>query len=159
MEFSQLRALVALQELASLARVGEQLHLSPSAVFCQIRQLEEETGQKIYERVGKKLHLTGAGEMLAQHARKILDAHEAALRAIHEQAPSRKEMLRIGCGPHRSVRIAPYLLQTFVKTHPDSEVRLVTAEDQSLIRDVRIGVLDAILMSLPVGGKELCEEP
>jgi Bacterial regulatory helix-turn-helix protein, lysR family len=48
-EFSQLRAILALRELASLAKAGERLHLSPSAVFCQIRQLEDELGQKLYE--------------------------------------------------------------------------------------------------------------
>lgn len=160
MELSQLKALLTLAEVASFARVGEQLHLSPSAVFCQIRQLEEETGQKMYERVGKKLHLTSAGEVLAQHARKILEAHEAALLATKEQSPTRKEMLRLGCGPHGSVRIVPYLLRALVNAHPSTEVRLITStEDQPLVRDVRLGLLDAILMSLPVGDKELCEEP
>jgi len=159
MELSQLRALVTLQELASLARVGEQLHLSPSAVFCQIRQLEEETGHKMYERVGKSLHLTGAGEMLAQHAQKILAAHDAAMLAIKAQARSRKEILRIGCGPHNSVRVIPYLVRAFLKAHPNSEVRVETSEDEALVRDVRLGVLDTALMGVPVGDKELCEEP
>ena len=102
--------MLALQEVASLARAGEQLHLSPSAVFCQIRQLEDEIGQKLYDRLGKKLHLTGTGELLAQHARKILGAHDAALQEVREQSATRKELLRIGCGPHGSVRIAPFLL-------------------------------------------------
>jgi hypothetical protein len=67
MEFSQLRAILALRELASLAKAGERLHLSPSALFCQIRQLEDELGQKLYERIGNRQRLTETGELLAQH--------------------------------------------------------------------------------------------
>lgn len=159
MELSQLRALVSLQELASLARVGEQLHLSPSAVFCQIRQLEEETGHKMYERVGKTLHLTSAGQELALHAQKILASHDAALLALKAQSRRREGILRLGCGPHNSARIAPYLLQAFLQVHPGFEVRLETAEDEFLVRDVRLGVLDAAMMGLPTNDEELGEDP
>src|SRR5574340_1313043 len=55
MEMSQLRSILALKDLASFARAGEQLHLSPPAVFGQIRQLEDELGEKLYERIGKRL--------------------------------------------------------------------------------------------------------
>lgn len=159
MDLSKLRALLALQDLASLARAGEQLHLSPSAIFCQIRQLEEETGQKLYERIGRRLSLTNAGATLAQHARKILFAHEAATAAMKELSGAPHETLRFGCGPHGSVRIAPFLLHALVRQYPGTDVRLTSSDDQSLLRDVRSGALDAILMSLPVGDRELTEEP
>ncbi len=159
MEISQLRAVLALEDLASLVRAGEQLHLSPSAVFCQIRQLEDEVGQKLYDRAGKKLHLTGTGELLARHARKIVAAHDTALLAVREQSATRKDLLRIGCGPHASVRIAPFLLGAFAARYPRSELRLVTFDDGSLLREARGGLLDAVLMTLPVHDKELQEEP
>ena len=54
MELAHLGRSVALRELASLARAGDRLHLSPSAVFCQIRQLEDELGQKLYERISER---------------------------------------------------------------------------------------------------------
>src|SRR5215831_7333338 len=85
MEFAQLRAILALRELASLAKAGEHLHLSPSAVFCQIRQLEDELGQKLYERIGNRLQLTKTGELLAQHAAKLLSTHDAAINALKER--------------------------------------------------------------------------
>jgi len=159
MEASQLRALLALQELASLAKAGEHLHLSPSAIFCQIRQLEDETGQKLYERVGRKLTLTGPGEILAQHARRVVAAHDAAALAMREISAVRHETLRFGCGPHASVRIAPFLLRALVNQYPQIDVRLTTSDDQSLLRDLRTGVIDAIVMTLPVGDRELLEEP
>ena len=159
MEISQLRAIVALRELASLARAGEQLHLSPSAVFCQIRQLEDEIGQKLYERIGRNLRLTSTGELLAGYAVKIVKGHDTAVAALKERSATRRELLRIGCGPHSSLRVIPHLLRAFVNRYPGTEVRLVTGDDQSLLRETRMGVLDAILMSLPVNDSELREEP
>lgn len=159
MELSQLRAILALREFASLARVGEQLHLSPSAVFCQIRQLEDETGQKLYERIGKRLRLTAAGELLVEYARSILETHDAALTALREQSGNKRSLLRLGCGPHSSLRVIPHLLRAFLARYPNTEVRLATSDDRGLIRDVRLGLLDAIIMSQPVGEAELEEEP
>lgn len=159
MELSQLKAILALQELASLARVGERLHLSPSAVFCQIRQLEEEIGQKVYERVGKRLRLTASGELLAQRASTILAAHDSALASIRAQGGGRQEVLRFGCGPHSSLRVVPHLLRAFLAAYPQTEVRVATSDDYSLLRDLRLGLLDAILMSMPVRDRQLCEEP
>jgi DNA-binding transcriptional LysR family regulator len=159
MEFAQLRAILALRELASLAKAGEHLHLSPSAVFCQIRQLEDELGQKLYERVGNRLRLTGTGELLAQHAAKLVAAHDAAIAALKAESTSRRELLRLGCGPHSSQRVIPHLLRAFLSRHPETDIRLTTAGDQALLGEARLGVLDGVFMSLPVGDSELSEEP
>ena len=159
MEFSQLRAILALRELASLAKAGEHLHLSPSAVFCQIRQLEDELGQKLYERIGNRLRLTRTGELLAQHAAKLVATHDAAINEIKQEGTSRRELLRIGCGPHSSQRVIPHLLRAFLEQHPATDIRLTTAGDQALLGDARMGLLDTIFMSLPVGDSDLTEEP
>jgi DNA-binding transcriptional LysR family regulator len=159
MEIAQLKALLSLREFSSLVRVGEHLHLSPSAVFCQIRQLEEETGNKLYERIGKRLTLTEAGLALSEHASAVLDAHDIALADLRSRTIRHTPVLRIGCGPHGSVRIAPYLFQSFLKSYPDTEIRLATSDDQSLIRELRLGLLDVVLMSLPTNDRHLHEEP
>src|SRR5258708_32395564 len=56
------------------------------------------------------------------------------------QASSSRIMPTIGCGPHGSVRIAPFLLRSFANRYPNSELRLVNADDQSQLRDVSTGL-------------------
>lgn len=73
MEISQFRALLALKESASLTIAGKRLGLSTSAVFCQIRQLEQEIGTKLYQQIGKKLRLTDTGELLVKDAARIME--------------------------------------------------------------------------------------
>jgi DNA-binding transcriptional LysR family regulator len=159
MEISQLKALVALRETESLAKVGEKLHLSPSAIFCQIRQLEDELGKKLYERFGKRLQLTETGERVAEYGRKILETHDAAVDAAKGAAGLTRGLVRIGCGPHSSHRVAPPLIKAFLSEYPNTEVRVVTSGDESLLRDLKRGFLDVVMLTLPVGDAALVEEP
>lgn len=159
MELPQLRAILALRELASFAKAGERLHLSPPAVFGQIRQLEEELGEKLYERLGKRLQLTATGEMLAEYARTIVQQHDDAVRALKGQGGGKRALLRAGCGPHTSIRILPYLLRAFREANQNTEVRQTTGDDLGLIRDLRAGILDAVLMTLPQESPELEQLP
>jgi len=149
LEFSGLRALMAVRELASFTRVAEHVHLSASAVFCQIRQLEDQLGQKLYERNGKRLRLTRAGEVLAQSAKKILQVHDSAMSTLNTNGFERRELIRIGCGPHGSVEVIPYMLQEMVKQRPHTEIHMISGDDNALLENLREGFLDVVFMSLP----------
>jgi DNA-binding transcriptional LysR family regulator len=149
MDISALRALVALRELASFARVSERVNLSSSAVFCQIRQLEDQLGQKLYERQGKALQLTPGGNSLASCADKIVHMHDFALNAMKPSATNKRRLIRLGCGPHGSVEIVPYFVQALVRQDPGAEISMFSADDNTLLNDLRTGLLDALLMSLP----------
>jgi len=94
LELAHTRALVALGELASLSKAGERLHLSPPAVFAQIRQLEGELGEKLYERTGRKLVLTPAGRLTMNYCRRLIRMHDKAVAAVRElggRRPAREE--------------------------------------------------------------------
>lgn len=149
LDISALRALVELREHSSFARVSERVNLSSSAVFCQIRQLEDQLSQKLYERHGKVLQLTDAGNVLANFADKIVYMHDSALSAFKASETSLHELIRLGCGPRGSVEIVPHLIQALVMQYPQIEIRMTSADDNTLLNDLRGGVLDALLMSIP----------
>ncbi|MCP5116795.1 MAG: LysR family transcriptional regulator [bacterium] len=159
MELSQLRAVVALRELASISKVADALHLTPPAVFSQIRHLEEQIGAKLYERVGKRLELTAHGKRLAERAKEIVRAHDETLAELQELRSESAAVLRIGCGPHSSVHILPHLLRVFLEAHPGTETRLATGSDEFLLHGVHSGMLDAILIHLPLDKVDLEEHP
>ncbi len=150
LELAHLKALVAVDESGSLTRAGEELHLSPPAVFEQLKQLEDNSRQKLYERAGRRLVLTEAGALLVSYARRILREHDEALIALTELSGVERGLLRFGCGPHISVAIVPHLLRKFLAKYPGVEVRMVTGNDHSLFHDLRTGKVDILLMNLPV---------
>ena len=155
MELTHLKALMGIGALANFRKAGEQLNLSPPAVFEQIRLLEEQVGQKLYERAGRKLVLTEAGTLLLSYARRILREHDEALTALQELGGVQRGLLRFGCGPHISVAVVPHLLRAFLAKYPGVEVRLITGNDHALFDDLRSGRVDLLLMNLPVADAAL----
>lgn len=70
--FRQLRVFTEVARHLSFARAAESLHLTPPAVTMQIKELEDNVGLPLFERSGRKVSLTTAGEYMLVYARKIL---------------------------------------------------------------------------------------
>lgn len=145
MELDHLRCLIAVAEFANLVRAAEHLHLSPPAVFGQIRKLEEETSEKLYQRSGKSLALTHAGRVLLEHARRILKEHDQALVAVRESREIGRGSIRFGCGPDTSICIAPHLMRVLLAAYPNVEITNITGDRRSLLHELREGQIDAML--------------
>ena len=87
-EVGRLRALHAVASYGTVLAAGDALHCTPSAVSQQLAKLERETGATLIEKDGRRLRLTEAGRVLAEHAERVLatlDEAEAAL-AAHRDA-------------------------------------------------------------------------
>ena len=78
MEFRHLIYFVAVAERLNFSRAAEELHVAQPAISQQIRALEHELGTRLFDRAGKRIALTEAGQAFLPHARRILAAVEAA---------------------------------------------------------------------------------
>lgn len=87
MELRNINTFLHIAELHSFSRTARQLGYSQSAVSSQIAQLEAELGAPLFDRVGKTVRLTGAGETFLGYARTLLATVEQAQAAL--QLPSR----------------------------------------------------------------------
>jgi DNA-binding transcriptional LysR family regulator len=150
MELSQLRALIAINDVANFTLAGKKLNLSPPAVFKQIRQLEDELGTKLYERLGKQLVVTPVGQVIVSYGHSILRQHDEAIVAAREVGGIKRGYLHFGCGPHTSICIIPPLLRAFLALYPKIEVSVTTRDDHSLLNELHDGRVDVVLVTLPV---------
>ena len=87
-ETAQLRTLVAIVETGSFTKAAAKVNLTQPAVSLHIKRLEDQLMRKIFERDGRRVILTQAGEILCSFARKIL--------ALHSEAEIAFEGLEIG---------------------------------------------------------------
>ena len=144
----QLECFVAAADLLSFRRAAERCFMTQPSLSAQIRQLEERLGVELFERRGRRVLLTAAGEELAPAARRILeDARE-----LVETASSLREplggTLRLGVIP----TVAPYLLPSLVPRvkarHP--RLRLLIREDTTarLVAELEAGRLELLLLAL-----------
>lgn len=155
MELRELRSLVTLAELGSLAATAAKLHLSPAAIHKQLRALETELGIRLYEKNGRQLKLTQAADVLLPYSRDLIAEHDAALSALAEWKGLKRGVARIGAGPTLSTYMLPPLLRRFRRAFPQVELYVETGNSIALVEGIRSGQLDLALLV----GAPLPEEP
>lgn len=132
----------------SFARAAEELHLTHAAISLQIKQLEEVSNSILFDRIGKRVYLTDAGEVLLDHARQILrllkDADES-LMALKGLKGGRVAIAVTSTAEY----FAPGLLAEFSKAHPDVRVRLLVHNREEVARLLEANEVDMVIMGRP----------
>jgi LysR family hydrogen peroxide-inducible transcriptional activator len=146
METRALRSLVRLSELGTLTRCAEALNLSAAAVHKQLKGLESDLDVRLYERVGRRLRLTQASEVLLPHARNLLADHDMALSAVREWKGAKHGSVRVGTGPTLSSYLLPSLLEEFRRLHPGVELFVETGHIHELVQGLTAGALDVLIL-------------
>jgi DNA-binding transcriptional LysR family regulator len=127
MDLRHVRTFVTVAEVGTVSRAAVRLHIAQPALSRQIALLEDELGLKLFDRVGRRLLLTSAGEQLLNDCRGLLNY----ARALGEQAQvlQRGEagVLRVSASPHLIEGIFPEFLRHYGQRYPNVQVRLVDA--------------------------------
>src|SRR5258705_7530517 len=106
MEMHQLRYVVAVARAGNFSRAAEQCHVSQPSLSQQILKLEEELGERLFDRMKREARLTPHGEAFLPRALKILEEVDLAKREASDARRLLRGRLIIGVLP----TIAPYLL-------------------------------------------------
>ena len=125
MELRHLRYFVSLAEYLSFTRAAERVHVTQSTLSHQIRQLEDEVGQPLFERIGKKVVTTEAGELFlgfAERALKEVD-HGIAMLKQQPRGGGLTGVVRIGATHTFNIGLIPECVALFLARHPTVRVR------------------------------------
>ncbi len=120
----QLRLLAAIVREGGFSRAAEALSLSQPAVSHQIRALSEAIGLPVVEVIGRRVHLTQAGRLLHDHARRILGEFEAAEGGLSALRGLGRGTIRVAGDTTVGIYVLPDLLGAFHEAYPAIEVRL-----------------------------------
>ncbi len=135
----------------SYTRAAEALHLTQPAVFTQVRQLEDQLGATLIERIGKRLFLTNAGEVVLASAREVLGAFEQLDMRLADLRGLARGRLRIAVVTTAQYDI-PRRLGAFSRSHPGIEVALTVGNREDLLTRFAANEDDLyILGNLPEG--------
>ena len=151
MELHQLRYFVTVVRNGTFTKAAERLYITQPSLSEQIRKLETELGSPLFQRLGRKLALTSAGESFLPHAEKVIFEVEQARAHVQEVRGLRRGRLSIGVLPSVSARLLPKFLAEFRHEHPGVEVSLREENDSIEFEEmVHEGVLDLAIVRLPV---------
>ncbi len=150
MEMHQLRYVVAVSRAGNFSRAAEQCHVSQPSLSQQILKLEEELGERLFDRMKREAKLTPHGEAFLPRAVKILEEVDAAKREASDAHSLLRGRLIVGVLP----TIAPYLLPTvlvgFAKKFPGVEIVVQEDTTARLLKLAQAYEIDFALASRPI---------
>ncbi|MFG2002406.1 LysR family transcriptional regulator [Spirillospora sp. NPDC048911] len=147
LDLVRLRILRELKQLGTVGAVADALAYSPSAVSQQLAQLQKEVGVPLVEKVGRRLRLTAAGEVLAEHAESLLFQAQRAEEATVAAAGRVAGTVKVVGFQTALLHVLAPALPTLSATYPDLCVDVLDEEfsrvQQSLIlQDIDIVLTD-----------------
>jgi LysR family transcriptional regulator, transcriptional activator of nhaA len=149
LNFHHLRYFWAIAHERSLSRAAERLHVSPSALSIQLRQLEERLGHALFERRARTLVLTEAGRLTLEHADTIFAAGDELLATLKGRPRARQQLLRLGAAATLSRNFQLLLLRPLLQ-RADVQIRLESGGLRELLVHLAAHQLDAVLANEPV---------
>jgi len=144
----QLQIFEAVVQHLSYTRAAEILHLSQPAVSMQIKQLESEVGIPLFERMGKKLYLTEAGDELLLYARNISQQLVELDDVMDEMRGSERGRLTIAVATTANY-FALKLLGEFYKRFAGANISLDVTNRASLLKHMTENTVDMVIMGQP----------
>ncbi|MEE1676007.1 LysR substrate-binding domain-containing protein [Agarivorans aestuarii] len=145
MDIDALRSLVAFVESGSFTRAASQTFRTQSAISAQMKKLQQESASPLFEKDGRSLVLTPAGQALASYARRIISLHDQAVTEM-KHSHDRVE-LRIGCPDDYSVSVLPLLCELLQQAIPNLCLRLRAAPSVKLRECLDQGELDLAILT------------
>ncbi|MGG9971061.1 LysR substrate-binding domain-containing protein [Ferruginibacter sp. SUN002] len=153
MELRQLRYFIRSAELLNFTEAAGTLYISQSTLSQQIKQLEDELGIPLFDRIGKRVHLTEAGNLFLPYARQSLVDAESGRFVIDDLKGLKIGELRIGVTYGLSAVLTPVLLQ-FSELYPDIKIIVEFGTSEDMLDKLKSTKVDFLLSFLELQDNE-----
>ena len=150
MELHQLRYFLAVARTKNFSRAAEQCHVAQPSLSQQIMKLEDELGERLFERTKREVSLTPAGDLLRVHAERVLQEVELARDGVREFRGLVRGRVALGVLPTVAPYFLPQRLRAFSSRFPAVEVVVHEDTTDQLAAAVLAKEVDLALVSLPV---------
>ena len=142
MDTRQLTYFVTLAETANFTRAAERLHIAQPALSVAIKKFEQQLDLPLFHRTDRKVTLTHEGEVLLEHARRILQQINDANIAMDELKGLERGEVRLGVPSMLGSYFFPEILMGFKSQYPNLKLTIVEAGTQSIRKMLLDGELD-----------------
>lgn len=154
----QLQVFERIARSQNFSQAARELHLTQPTVSMQMAQLQAIVGTPLFYPVGKKMHLTEAGEIVLATARSVLDSLESMRARLLALKGLDAGRLRLAVATSAKF-FAPRLLGHFLQQHPAIEPSLTVTQRDVLLQRMRDNLDDLYVFSVPPAAPDLVVEP
>ncbi|BCG01513.1 HTH-type transcriptional regulator CynR (plasmid) [Paraburkholderia sp. PGU19] len=159
MELRHLRYFAALAEQLSFTVAAQKVHVTQSTLSHQIRQLEEELGCQLFEREGRRVTMTEAGELFLERVRNALREVDEGVSTVRFAAEEMTGVVRIGATHTFNLHIIPRCVSLFLDRHPSVRVDVLEMTGDGIAQALLRGDLDIGVTYKPNDALPLRFEP
>jgi len=159
LDLRHLHLVAAIAETGTVTAAASRLHLTQSALSHQLRDAEARLGAKLFDRSGRRMRLTAAGERLLSTARLVLESLERAEREIQRATAGRRGPLRLTTQCHTVYHWLPARLKIFERDFPEVEVQVVAGATDHPIPWLVEGKIDLAIVSRMERDARLASRP
>lgn len=149
MELNNLKAFISVADCASFSIAAERLYLTQPAVSKRIAALESALDTTLFDRIGRKIHLTESGEVLLPVARSICGDLNRIQQTIASLGETVAGKLSIGTSHHIGLHRLPTLLREFTARYPQVEMDLHFMDSEDACAAVEANSLELAIITLP----------
>ena len=155
----QLRTFRAVAEQLSFSAAAHELSISQPSVSYQVKELEAALGLPLLDRLGKRVRLTEAGQVLYEYARRTLALLDEATMAMEQLRGIERGTLRVGASTTVGIYVVPLALGAYKKRHPNLAVSLEIGARDVLQDRLKQGAIDLAVLSPPIADPDLVSTP
>ena len=148
MTLVQLKHLIELASSGSFSQSANKLHLTQPALSRSIKALEDELGQPLFDRVGRRNELTTFGAQIVQRARALVDEANELRRTGQLLKTGELGQLRVGMGSGPGAMLMTPLLMVMAHEHPQAHIDISRGSTQLLVQALRDRLLDALILDI-----------
>ena len=159
MDLRQLEIIRAIAETGSFTAAGDKLHVSQSAISRQILILEDELGEPVFHRIGRRIRITPAGESLLQLGHRVFRDLQDTVSAISDTREALRGSIGLVGGMTVCLYVFPTLLAEVRRIHPNVDMRVTVGSTQRSVEMLRSGSGDLGLLTLPIEASDLVSVP
>lgn len=138
----QVRAFIAVAELAHFTRAGERLGLSQSSVSTLVRELEDNLGLRLFDRHTRMLRLTQAGAEMLPLARKALADLDRAFGSSQDLRSLGRGRVKVAAASLQAALLLPRVMKDFCAEFPGVRIDVLDVNEYEVIEKLRAGEVD-----------------
>jgi DNA-binding transcriptional LysR family regulator len=158
-DLRQLEIIRAIADSGSFTAAGEKLHVSQSAISRQVLLLEEELGEPVFHRIGRRIRITPAGESLVKLSHRVFQDLHDTVSSISDTRETLGGTMRLVGGMTVCLYVFPALLAEVRRLHPKLDLKVTVGSAERSIAMLRSGAGDLGLITLPVEASDLVSVP
>ena len=155
MDIQNIRAFLMVAEMRSFSRAAEKLFITQPAISKRISTLEFALDCQLFDRLGKSVQLTQAGEALIPSYQRIISELDETQRIISNLRTQVSGHLKFGTSHHIGLHRLPPVLRQYTRQYPDVELDIQFMDSEQAAALILKGSIELALITLP----DRIEEP